>query len=121
MEELLKIKLVAASELKNFTNKIMRLSLKTEYNTVNSMIEERQYHIEKINRINEEINRAAECGVSLEETGKAKDLKKEIREIFNEIYEMDNIIRKNINNELKSVKSNLNKPEEPVRLVNIKA
>ncbi len=121
MEELLRNKLEAALELRNFTNEIMKLSLKIEYNTANLMIGNRQRHIERINKINEEINKSEELTGSFEETDVSKGLKKEIREVFNEIYKMDNIIRKNISSEMESIKGNLDIMQDPARLVNIKA
>ncbi|WP_313162749.1 hypothetical protein [Sedimentibacter sp.] len=107
MEKLLKNKLEAAKELKEFTEKIVSLSLKTEYDKVNSMIEQRKLFIEKINFINEKLN---DFGTG--ETDEAKEIKKEIRTVFKEISDMDNLIRKNINTELRDVKKNLNQPDK---------
>lgn len=116
MEELLKNKLEAANELRNFTKEIMDLSLKTEYDKVNFMIDQRLQFIEKINAINEKIKNC-----SFEETCEIKEIKNEIRETFKEIADMDNLIRKNLNEELKDVKKNLNQPEVTTKLINIKA
>lgn len=121
MEKLLKNKFEAVVELKNFTKEISAHSVKTEYDKVNSMIEERQQYIKKINGINEEINKATELCSSFTESDEIKNLRKEIREVLKETVEMDNLIRKNISNELKSVKNILNQPEKSKKMVNIKA
>ncbi|HBD64641.1 MAG TPA: hypothetical protein DC038_09425 [Clostridiales bacterium] len=121
MEELLKKKLEAAMEMKNFTEEIRSLSPKTDYDKINSMLDERQVRIENINAINEEIKKKEELYSKFGEFGKFDYLKKEIREVFKETAEIDNLIRKNLNDELKNVKSILNQPEEPTRLINIKA
>lgn len=116
MEKLLKEKLEAAKELRSFTMEIKELSLKTDYTKVNSMIEERQQYIEKINILNAKINNENNSN-ALDTEG----LKKEIREVFMEISQVDNFIRNNINNELKIVKKNLNQPEASTYTLNIKA
>lgn len=116
MESLLINKLEAVKELRNYTKEIIELSLKIEYNKVNSMIDERQQFIEKINTINEEIKNS-----NFSETSKVKNIKKEIREILKETADMDNIIRKNISNELKNVKKSLNQPDNHSKALNIKA
>lgn len=107
MEKLLRNKLEAAKELKEFTKNIVSLSLKTEYDKVNSMIEQRKLFIEKINFINEKLN-----DFGTDEADEAKEIKKEIRTVFKEISDMDNQIRKNINTELRDVKKNLNQPDK---------
>lgn len=119
MEELLKSKLKAAKELKLLTEEIRELSLKTEYIKANSMFDERQQLIEKINTINDRI-KEAKNNLDFIESNQIKKLSKEIREIFNEIFKTDNIIRKNINNELIDVKKKLNHPEVYTKSVNIK-
>lgn len=119
MEKLLKEKLEAAKELRSFTMEIKELSLKTDYTKVNSMIEERQQYIEKINILNAKINN--ENNSNALDTEGIKKLKKEIREVFMEISQVDNFIRNNINNELKIVKKNLNQPEASTYTLNIKA
>ena len=48
-----------------------------------------------------------------------RKINKELSRIFTEIYEMDNLIRKNINTELKAVKEKLAHAETKV-VVNIK-
>lgn len=121
MEELLKNKLKAAKELVNFTKEIMEISLITDYDRVHSMIDERQQYIEKINIINEKMNEFSKIDENLVESSKVKNLKQEIRETFKEIAELDNSIRKNINNELISVKKSLNQPEALLGQINIKA
>ncbi len=115
MEELLKNKLNAVIELKKYTEEIVELSLKTEYDKVNTMIEQRQKFIEDINTINEIIKK---CGIS--ETVETIDIKKEIRSTLKEIADMDNIIRKNISDELKNVKKYLNQPDKS-QSISIKA
>lgn len=120
MEELLKNKLEAARELRSFTKEIMSMSPKTEYGRVSSTLGERQQHIEKINNINKKINEAEIAG-GLPESTEIKSLKREIRGVFREIAEMDNLIRKKLNSELKSVKIILNQPEALTKSLNIKA
>ena len=120
MEKLLKSKLEAAKELKLLTKNIRELSPKTEYYKFNSMFDERQQIIEKINAINTEINQAR-AGENFIETSEMKALNKEIKEIFTEIFYTDNTIRKNISNELKEVKQKLNHPETHTNKINIKA
>lgn len=121
MEKLLNNKLKAVKELRSYTKEIMDISLITDYNRVNSMINERQQYIEKINTINEKVNELSKLSENLVESSKVKHLKQEIREIFKEIAEVDNSIRKNINNELVSVKKSLNQPETLLSQINIKA
>lgn len=117
----MKNKLEAAWQFRNITKEIISLSLKTEYQKVNLLIEERQQYIEKINGINEEIEKAEELSKNFTEPDEIKRLKNEIREVFREIAEMDNLIRKNINSELKNLKGILSQPETRTKLVNIKA
>ena len=107
MEELLKNKLGAAKEFMSITREILSLSPKAEYEKISLLIEKRQQYIEKINVIDEEINKVQE----ITESDEVKRLKGEIREIFRETSNMDNFIRKNLNSE----------PETPTKLVNIKA
>ncbi|MGD9568596.1 MAG: hypothetical protein AB7V48_09750 [Sedimentibacter sp.] len=120
MEELLKEKLEVTKELRSFTKQILDVSLKTEYDKVNSMIEERQEYIDKINKINEKIIEIENKEANYTYSKDTRIIKKEIRLVFSEISDMDNLIRKNINNELKNVKSILIQPES-TKLVNIKA
>lgn len=120
MEKLLKSKLEAAKELKLLTKNIRQLSPKTEYDKFNSMFDERQQIIEKINAISTEINEA-KANANFIETSEMKSLNKELKEIFAEIFDTDNIIRKNISNELKEVKQKLNRPEAHSNTINIKA
>jgi lipoate-protein ligase A len=121
MKELLDSKLKAAREFKNITIKTASLSMKTDYEKVNLLIEERQEHIEKINVINEEISKAEEPCSSFTESDEIKRLKSEICEVFKETAEMDKLIRKNVNDELKNLKNILNQPETFTKLVNIRA
>lgn len=121
MEKLLRDKLEAVRELRSFTKEIMALSSKTEYDEVNSMLDERQRRIEKIDNINKDIDTIEKSSGSITESGEIRNLKNETREAIREIAEMDNLIRKNINDELKGVKNILNQPEASSGLVNIKA
>jgi len=121
MEELLKSKLKTAIELKKFTTKIRDSSLTPQYDTVNTMLDERQKMIDNINSINEKINN--EKTDKTDKIVKSKELiniDKEIKEVFTEIVELDNLIRKNIINSLKDVKEKLNHPQTS-KTVNIKA
>ena len=119
MEELLRTKLEAATKFKKLTSDINELSLKTDYAKVNSLIEERQQHIDGINQLNDRIV-VEKNNKNYKESENTKNLNKEIQEVFAEIYETDNTIRKNINNELKTVKEKLNQPEAKAKAVNIK-
>jgi conjugal transfer/entry exclusion protein len=120
MEELLKNKLGAAQEFKDITNEILSLSPKAEYEKISSLIERRQQYIEKVNVIDEKINKNQELDDKFTESNEAKRLKSEIRETFKETAKMDNQIRKNLNGELKNLKNILNQPETATNLVNIK-
>ncbi len=118
MEKLLIEKIETAKELRSHTKKIISMPLKTEYLKVSEMIDERQSYIEKIDSINAELN---ELDKSFVETNEIKALKRELRQIFKEVSELDNLIRRNINDELKNVKKNLNQPETLSKSLNIKA
>jgi hypothetical protein len=118
MEELLKTKLKAAKELKKLTSVVNELSLIIDYNKVNLLIDERQKYIDKVNIINDKINKA-KSNTNYIETDEMRKINKELSRIFTEIYEMDNLIRKNINTELKAVKEKLAHAETKV-VVNIK-
>lgn len=119
MEKLFKQKLEMAKNMKSFTEEIFEMSLKTDYILVDSMIEQRQQYIDKINCINEEINNKNIAFVK--DTNDIAKIKKELREVFREIAEIDKLIRNNINNELKDVKKKLNQPETLINSLNIKA
>ena len=118
MEELLRNKLEAAKELKKLTSFVNELSLIIDYNRVNSLLDERQQYIDKINVINEKISEV-KSKENYVETNEIKKLNKDISRVFTEIYEIDKVIRKNINIELKSVKEKLNYSETNI-VVNIK-
>ena len=121
MEELLKNKLAAAEEFKDITREILSLSPKSEYEKVSLLIEKRQQYITKINIMDEKINKAKKLAEVVKESDEAKRLRNEIREIFKETADMDNLIRKKLNSELKNLKNILNQPETNIKLVNIKA
>lgn len=121
IEKLLNKKLEAVESLNNFTKKIMALSLKIEYNKVNAMISERQEYIKKVNSIDAEINECIKNCKEFKETDEIKSIKGKIKTLVTETIEMDKTIRKNVNDELKSVKANLNQPKTLSTLVNIKA
>ncbi|MDD4090017.1 MAG: hypothetical protein PHP29_10045 [Tissierellia bacterium] len=118
MKELLKNKLNAAEELKKLTSVISELSLIIDYNKVNSLIDERQQYIDKVNIINDRINEA-KSNTNYIETDETRKLNKELNRVFREIYEIDNVIRKNINTELKTVKEKLARSETNA-VINIK-
>lgn len=120
MEELLKKKLAFVNELKLFTKEIMDVSVKTEYAKVDSMLEQREKHIESINNINDQINELKENVPNIGGKEILK-LKCEIREVFKEVYDMDNLIRKNINSELLNIRNILNQPLEKSKTLNVKA
>jgi hypothetical protein len=118
MEELLKIKLKTAKELKKSTLIINELSLITDYNKVNSLIDERQQYIDKVDIINDKISKV-KSNTNYIETDEIRKINKEFSKVFAEIYEIDNVIRKNINTELKAVKEKLAHAETKA-VVNIK-
>ena len=118
MEELFKNKLNAVKELKKLTSIINELSLKADYKKVNSLIDERQKYIDKVNIINDKINEV-KSNTNYIETDEIRKLNKELSSIFIEIYEIDNLIRKNINTELKTVREKLARSETKA-VVNIK-
>lgn len=103
MEELLKNKLKAVKELKVFTENIKEMSLTSHYQLVNTMLEERQRLMDDINLINEKIN----LGENPHQSKQGKSLNKEIKELFVEISELDNLIRRNINDNLKNIRDKL--------------
>jgi len=121
MINLLKKKLEAVDDLKNFSMEIMSLSAKNDGEKISNMIVGRQIYIEKINSINDEI---AKCSLSNEEyinqADVIKSLKVNIRESIKEIINIDKVIRKNVNVELMDVKSKLNHPETTSKVLNIK-
>lgn len=119
MEELLKEKLEAVITLRNFTIKIMPVSLKSGYDEFNSMVDERQKYIENLDIINKKINDSV--GISFTVSNEVKALKKEIREIIKEIITMDNTLRKNLQNVLNTLKANLNQEIKSSKTLNIKA
>lgn len=121
MEKLLKNKLEAVENLKNYTQKIMSLSLVTDFSKVNSMIDKRQKYMKEIDLIDIEINEYKKNTKKFKETTEIKNAKLEIKIIIKEIIEADKVIRKKISNELKSVKTNLNHPQTLTNRVNIKA
>lgn len=121
MEKLLKDKLEAVESLNNFTKEIMSLPIKIEFNKVNKMISERQEYIKKINSMDAEISEYIKNCEKFKETDEIKSIKRKIKTLVTEIIEMDKTIRKNVNDELKSVKANLNQPQALSTLVNIKA
>ncbi len=122
MDKLLEEKKEAAIELRNFTKEIIAVSLKTEYEKANSMIDERKKHIEKINSINTAIEEYPYKDYDYADSESAIKAKKEIRAIFAEIAEMDKTIRKKINVELKDIKKILIQPEQhSKKTLNIRA
>lgn len=120
MLELLNEKMEMAKKLSFLTQEISTISLKTEYTKVNSMLDERQALIEKINNVNTKLKELIQND-TFKETSEIKEIKIKLREIFKEISELDNVIRGNINDELRNVKRILNKPDSPSRLLNLKA
>lgn len=116
MENLFKSKLEAVERLKSFTREIIELSLKTDYENVNSMVEKRKEYIQVVSEIDEKIKEIN----NLKETNEIKNIKKLIKQSVQEIIEMDKQIRKNLNDEIKIVKAKLNEPASSGQL-NIKA
>ncbi|MDW5300034.1 MAG: hypothetical protein SA378_07845 [Sedimentibacter sp.] len=121
MGKLLKDKYEAVVSLNNFTKEIMKLPLKVEYTKINAMIGERQEYIEKIRDIDIKINEYIMNNGKFKESEEVKNLKIKIKILVAETIEMDKEIRKNVNDELKSVKASLNQPQSFSKLVNIKA
>jgi|GEM_PF-468541 len=121
MINLLKRKLDAVDNLKNFTREIMLLSAKTDDKKISSMIAVRQKDIDDINLIDVEIDEYLKFNKdSYIETDDIKTIKTNIRESVKEIISMDKEIRKNINVELKEVKDKLNQPQQKSRLINMR-
>lgn len=119
MEELLKEKLEAAITIRDFTKEIMSISLKLDYDKFNSKIDERQKHIENLDVINKKIIEST--GLNFIESDEIKALKKQIREVIKEVEAMDNTIRKNLQSELSTLKTNLNQEQKTSKSLNIKA
>ena len=121
MINLLKRKIDAVDNLKNFTREIMLLSAKTDDKKISSMIAVRQKDIDDINLIDVEIDEYLKFNKdSYIETDDIKTIKTNIRESVKEIISMDKEIRKNINVELKEVKDKLNQPQQKSRLINMR-
>jgi hypothetical protein len=117
MENLLKSKLEAVERLKSYTREITELSLRTDYENVNSMVEKRKEFINAVNEIDEKIKKIN----NLKETNEVKNIKKLINQSVQEIIEMDKQIRKNLSDEIKIVKARLNEPVSSSGQLNIKA
>lgn len=116
LENLLKEKLLLASFLKSLTKEIIALSSKQNYEKINLMLDERQAIIDKINLIDKDIKTQNQT-----EDNKIKELKKQLKTIFIETAKLENLLRKNIIEELKQVKKNLNQQQAPSNSLNIKA
>jgi hypothetical protein len=117
MEDLFKSKLEAVERLKSFTMEITELSLKTDYEDVNSMVEKRKDYIVAVSEIDEKIKKIS----NLIETDEVKNIKKLINQSVQEIIEMDKQIRKNLSDEIKIVKARLNEPISSSGQLNFKA
>lgn len=117
MENLFKSKLEAVERLNSFTREIAELSLKTDYDNVNSMVEKRIEFINAVSEIDEKIKKVN----STKDTDEVKNIKKLINQSVQEIIEMDKQIRKNLNDEIKVVKTKLNEPSSSLGQLNIKA
>ncbi len=117
MENLFKSKLEAVKRLKSFTREITELSLRTDYENVNSMVEKRKEYINAVSEIDEKIKKMN----SLKDTDEVKNIKKLINQAVQETIEMDKQIRKNLNDEIKVVKDRLNEPTSSLGQLNIKA
>jgi ArsR family metal-binding transcriptional regulator len=116
MENLFKSKLEAVERLKSFTREITELSLRTDYENVNSMVEKRKEYIIAVSEIDEKIKMN-----NLKDTDEVKNIKKLINQSVQETIEMDKQIRKNLSDEIKIVKSRLNEPVSSSGQLNIKA
>lgn len=117
MENLFKSKLEAVERLNSFTREIAELSLKTDYDNVNSMVEKRNEYIVAVREIDEKIKKMN----STNDTDEIKSIKKLINQSVQEIIEMDKQIRKNLSDEIKLVKAKLNEPASSLGQLNIKA
>jgi len=120
MEKLCMEKLQTIINLNEFTKKIKELSFKSDYEKINSMVEERQLYMNKIDEIDEKIEEFKNIN-NHQETNEIKYIKKNIKKLIVEIIEMDKDIRKSLNDEMKIVNSSLNKTENPSKLLNFKA
>lgn len=117
MENLFKSKLEAVERLKCFTMEITELSLRTDYENVNSMVEKRKEFIDAVREIDEKIKEIN----NLKETDEVKNIKKLINQSVQETIEMDKQIRKNLSDEIKIAKARLNEPSSSSGQLNIKA
>lgn len=117
MENLLRSKLEAVERLKNFTKEILELSLKTDYENVNSMVEKRKEYIGAVSEIDEKIKKMNQS----EDTDEVKNIKKLINQSVQETIEMDKQLRKKLSDEIRDVKTKLNKPASSTGLLNSKA
>ena len=120
MEKLFMNKLQAINELSEFTKQIKELSFKADYEKISSMVIARQEYMNKVNFINEEIKEFTDSN-NFQETSEIKNIKKSIKKLISDIIEMDKEIRRNLNDEMKTVKVSLNKSENQSSLLNFKA
>ena len=121
MLNLLNKKLDTLKTLKNYTKEILSLSAKFDDEKISIMIAERQKFMDDIDLINVEIDKYIDANKdSYFETDDIKAVKREIKEIIQEIMNMDKMIRKGVNDELISVKAQLNKPEMSSKSLNVK-
>lgn len=121
MENLYKKKLEAVEDLKLFTEKIMNLSFKIEYQKAEAMIDERADYYAKVKEADDKIKESIDNTTGYKETSQIKNIKSLIRKSLEETIEMDKCIRKNLNEELKNVKLSLNQPSTSSKVLNVKA
>lgn len=122
MVELVRKKLEAVKELRSFTLEILGTSPRIDEEKLSRMIDERQKYMDYVTSINAEIELHMKTNPpDSEEEGEIKELNSQIRELFKEMVSLDKEIRKNITDELKVVKEQLNQPRQSPGTVNIKA
>nr|WP_312577435.1 hypothetical protein [Sedimentibacter sp.] len=121
MLELFQEKLEEVYNLKNYTQEVILLLQKKDDEEIKCMIERRQRYIDQINLIDIQIKKLDYNNEDyLKESYEIKEIQSEIKELIREIINMDKVIRKNINNELKRVKINTVQPDRTYKRVNLK-
>lgn len=109
MLELHNKKLSKAKELREFTEDILKISVKVDYKEVVRKLEKREELLKELININEEIKKYKEDNEIIELDSKTKKTSEEANRIINETSKLDSDLRSNVVKELKETGSNLNK------------
>lgn len=111
MLELYNKKLNKAKDLKEFTDNILKISVKVDYKELVRKLNKREEILKEVIDINEEIKKYRKDNEIDTLDSKNKKINEETNKIINETSRLDNNLRINIVKELKETGSNLNKNE----------